>query len=159
MTPTACADNQTPTSIVRKVQIMIKIGTLLAVVGATLLAMVLASSVSADALIDIKPGSDLNSINTNSNGLIPVAILTTDDFDATTVDPDSVEFGPAGASRAHRSAHVEDVDDDGDLDLVFHFRTQDTGIASGDVEACLAFETFDGTPFVVCDSVRTVPTT
>jgi hypothetical protein len=37
--------------------------------------------------IDIKPGSDPNSINCkNENGIIPVAILTTNEFDAVTVD-------------------------------------------------------------------------
>jgi len=33
--------------------------------------------------IDIKPGSDPNAINPNSKGVIPVAILTTPEFDAT----------------------------------------------------------------------------
>jgi hypothetical protein len=37
-------------------------------------------------LIDIKPGSDPNSINLGSRGTVPVAILSTQDFDATTVD-------------------------------------------------------------------------
>ena len=37
--------------------------------------------------IDVKPGSDPNSINcTNNHGVIPVAILSSVDFDATTVD-------------------------------------------------------------------------
>ena len=40
--------------------------------------------------IDIKPGSFPNSINPKSRGVIPVAILTTDSFDATTVDSTTV---------------------------------------------------------------------
>ena len=40
--------------------------------------------------IDIKPGSDPNSINLKSNGLVPVAILSTIDFKATAVDPGTV---------------------------------------------------------------------
>jgi hypothetical protein len=107
--------------------------------------------------IDIKPGSDPNSINTKKRGVIPVAILTTDVFDALTVDEDSVRFGPAEAEKVHKRAHVVDVDDDGDLDLVLHFRTQDTGIAPGDIEACLTGQTYDGVPIMGCDSVRTVP--
>jgi hypothetical protein len=107
--------------------------------------------------VDIKPGSDPNSINLKSKGVIPVAILTTEDFDALTVDEDSVLFGPAEAEKRHKRAHVEDVDDDGDLDLVLHFRTQDTGIAPGDTEACLIGQTYDGVPIMGCDSVRTVP--
>lgn len=37
--------------------------------------------------IDIKPGSYPNSINLGSNGNVLVAIFSTEDFDATTVDP------------------------------------------------------------------------
>ncbi len=103
--------------------------------------------------VDIKPGSDVNPINTRSKGVIPVAILTTDDFDATTVDASTVEFGPGGASIAHKKAHLEDVDDDGDIDLVMHFRTQDAGISSGDVKVCLT-GVADGTDITGCDVVR-----
>jgi hypothetical protein len=107
--------------------------------------------------INIKPGSDPNSINAESEGVIPVAILTTEDFDALTVDADSVVFGEDEAEKRHKRAHVEDVDDDGDLDLLLHFRTQETGIAPGDTEACLIGHTYDGVPIMGCDSVRTVP--
>jgi hypothetical protein len=56
-----------------------------------------------------------------------VAILTTPAFDAVTVDPLSVALGPAGAHEAHGRGHTDDVDADGDLDLVLHSRTQETG--------------------------------
>ena len=116
---------------------------------------VLAETLSVE--IDIKPGSADNSINPSSRGVIPVAVLASEDFDALTVDPDSVRFGPAEAEKKHRHAHVEDVHADGDLDLLLHFRTQDTGVAPGDTEACLVGETYDGVPIQGCDSVRTVP--
>ena len=47
------------------------------------------------------------------NGLIPVAILTRGDFDATRVDALSVRFGPGQVAEAHGRGHVEDVDGDG----------------------------------------------
>jgi hypothetical protein len=106
---------------------------------------------------DVKPGSDPNSINPRGRGVIPVAILTSDDFDALTVDAETVRFGPWQAGKSHKQAHVQDVDEDGDLDLLLHFRTQDTGIASGDIEACVVGETYEGVPIMGCDSVRTVP--
>jgi len=40
--------------------------------------------------IDIKPGSYPNSINLDSGRVVPVAILTTPDFDASIVDPGTV---------------------------------------------------------------------
>ena len=109
-----------------------------------------------DVPIDIKPGSDPNSINLNSKGVIPIAILTTEDFDATTVDPLSVEFGADGAVEACGKGHIEDVDEDGDLDLMLHFKTQETGIACGDIEADLTGETFDGQTIEGFDSINTV---
>ncbi|WP_445475391.1 DUF7507 domain-containing protein [Methanococcoides methylutens] len=100
--------------------------------------------------IDIKPGSFPNSINLKSNGVIPVAILSTDSFDASTVDPASVMF--AGAAPLRWA--TEDVDKDGDLDLVFHFKVKDTGLAPGDTEAILTGETFDGISIEGTDSVN-----
>jgi hypothetical protein len=110
-----------------------------------------------DLEIDIKPGSNPNPINAFSQGVIPVAILTTENFDALAVDDDTVGFGPGDAEKKHKQAHVEDVDEDGDLDLMLHFPTRDTGIALGDTEACLIGSTYDGMPLEGCDSVRTVP--
>jgi len=106
--------------------------------------------------VDIKPGSDPNSINLKSKGVVPVAILTVEDFDATTVNPLSVEFGPDGAMEAHGRGHIEDVDGDSDLDLVLHFKTQETGIMCGDSSASLTGETFGGQAIEGSDSIKTV---
>jgi len=106
--------------------------------------------------IDIKPGSYPNSINPKSKWLIPVAILTTASFDATTVDPASVRFGPGGATEAHGTGHIEDVDGDGDDDLMLHFKTQATGIQCGATSAALTGQTQGGQPIEGIDSVRTV---
>lgn len=110
-----------------------------------------------DVEIDIKPGSDPNAIEENNRGVIPVAILTTDDFDATSVDADTVRFGPAGAEKMHPNAHIEDVDGDGDLDMVLHFWTRETGLSAGDTEATLTGQTLGGMSIEGSDSVLIVP--
>jgi concanavalin A-like lectin/glucanase superfamily protein len=106
--------------------------------------------------IDIKPSSFPNSINPRSEGVIPVAILTTNTFDAITVDPTTVLFGATGNEAAPVRSALEDVDLDGDTDMILHFNTQDTGIVCGDTSASLAGETFGGQAIKASDSINTV---
>jgi hypothetical protein len=106
------------------------------------------------AVIDIKPGSYPNSINLRSKGLVPVAILSTENFDASRVNPDNVQM--AGASPIRWV--IEDVDSDGNNDMMLHFRTVElTGLSDNSTEAVLTGNTFDGTPFEGSDSVNIVP--
>ena len=109
--------------------------------------------------IDIKPGSDPNSINPKSRGTIPVAILSTPDFDATSeVDKLSLTFGSTGdeESLAKCTKSNEDVSGDGLDDIVCHFNTQDTGFQQGDTEGILRGMTLDGVPIEGEDAVRIV---
>lgn len=105
--------------------------------------------------IDIKPGSFPNSIDPRSIGVIPVAILTTDSFDATTVDPTTVLFGPTGIEAAPVRSALEDVDGDGDTDMVLFFKTRATGIQCGDTSASLTGKTFSGQMIQGSDSIKT----
>jgi len=103
-------------------------------------------------MIDIKPGSDPNAINTKSMGVVPVAILGSETFDAAEVDVTTLTFGPAGASPTH-GGHLEDVNSDGFTDLVSHYRQKETGLAQGDMQACINGQTNGGEPIFGCDSV------
>lgn len=103
--------------------------------------------------IDIKPGSFPNSINLKSK-IISVAILSSQIFDATTVDRSTVVF--AGASPLSIGQTLEDVNGDGLLEMVLHFKTQDINLQLGDTEACLNGKTLGGQTFEGCDSIRIV---
>src|SRR5437867_4787891 len=107
-------------------------------------------------VMHIKPGTFPNSINPRGKGVIPVAILTTDTFDATTIDPTTVRFGSNGTEAAPVQSSLEDVDGDGDTDMILHFKTQDTGIVCGDTSASLTGETFGGQAIEGSDSIKTV---
>lgn len=122
---------------------------------------------------DIKPQSCPNPLNTKSRGLLPVAILSTPDFDAAQVDVSTVQL--EGATVVH--AELEDVatffngvlnDDcldctqdgpDGLTDLKLKFDTQEILAAIGPVidGQCLTLtitgDLLDGTPFEGSDLV------
>lgn len=118
------------------------------------------SVVSQPIAIDIKPRSDINSINPRSNGKIPVAILSTADFYAPDeVDRGSLMFGPGVGEKslAFCSPSPEDVNGDGYDDLICHFYTQITGFGCEDTEGILKGRRLDGTPILGRDSVIIVP--
>jgi hypothetical protein len=103
--------------------------------------------------IDIKPGSYPNSINLGSKGVVPVAVLSTDDFDATAIDAKTVVFAGAHAI----GGNLEDINGDGRLDMVFHFNTQDLMLDSSNVSTAFAGSTDGGMSINGEDSVNIVP--
>ena len=121
--------------------------------------------------VDIKPDTTLNSINVGHNGDLPVAVLTTDDFNAVDeLDPETFvavlreEDGHLVAGSEVYADHwaEEDVDDDGDLDVILHFSVPDL-VAGDDAPLNEDSEvmdflglTYDGQCVVGSDSVRTV---
>lgn len=96
--------------------------------------------------LDVKPGSCPNPLNTKSKGVLPVAILGTDDFDVTGIDPATLLLEGVPALRWS----LEDVGTpfsgvpqgcldcstggpDGHLDLTLKFDTQAVAAARGPV--------------------------
>lgn len=126
--------------------------------------------------IDIKPGSYPSSINLKKKGVIPVAIHTTPDFDATTVDPTTVLLNdlvyainweiydcdeiPNPEYDPILNPDVPEMIGDGDLDLVVYFSTPEVvnadALQEGDTEATLTGETFDGIPIKGTGDVRII---
>jgi len=110
--------------------------------------------------IDIKPGSFPNSINLGSSGSVPVAILSTENFDAATVDPSTVTLASAPVKMKGKGtpmASLEDVNGDGRLDLVVHVNTEALQLSDADTEAVLEGTTFGGKRIRGVGSVSVVP--
>ena len=103
--------------------------------------------------IDIKPGGNPNNINLKSKGVVPVAVLTTKGFDASTVDPDTVTFAGAEPVRWR----LCDVDNDGEKDMLYHFKTQELNLNKSSIDATLTGQTKDGIGIAGNDTVRIVP--
>lgn len=104
--------------------------------------------------VDIKPGNEENNVHLRSGERVPVAILTTDKFDATSVDPLSVRFGPKDGVEVHNRGHIEDADGDGRPDMVLHFGVLESGLECGMENVALKGMTKNGTPIGGSDAIR-----
>ena len=118
--------------------------------------------------VDIKPGSFPNSINMGSHGVIPVAFLTDEDFDASTIDPATVtlrgeDFADGLVKLRGKKdapvpmANLEDVDNDGDLDLMVHLETEKLADYGLEADCELGALTYDGYVVSGSDSIQIVP--
>jgi hypothetical protein len=90
--------------------------------------------------VDIKPGGCPNPINPKSKGVIPVAILGTNEFDVNNIDPETIMLGREGISEGVRPSkysfedestpfegrlcNCHDLGKDGYMDMILHFDTQ-----------------------------------
>jgi hypothetical protein len=123
--------------------------------------------------VDIKPQSCPNPINVNGKGVLPVAVLGTEAFDVTTVDPASVRLeGVAPLTWAWEDVAApfdgefdgelydcHELGPDGHLDLVLKFKTQEIVEAIGEVydgdvlTLTVTGTLFDSTPIMGSDVV------
>lgn len=111
-----------------------------------------------DASIDIKPGSYPNSVCLKDQGLLPVAILGSEQLDVQDICPDTIVLGmdpcfvdlaTRGPAKAPKLAFsYEDVDGDGKTDMMVFFSVQDLvacgALTAGSTELSLWAELVDG---------------
>jgi len=122
-----------------------------------------------DLAIDIKPGSCPNPLNTKSKGVLPVAILGTNEFDVTEIDPRRVQLEGVPPLRWSVEdvatpfdgdrCHCHECGADGFDDLTLKFDNQNLLAALGDVHdgdeivLTLRGSLLDGTPIEGQDCV------
>lgn len=103
--------------------------------------------------VDIQP----EHINPRSRGKVPVIILSTEAFDATAIDPDTVTVAGAHVDikpNGTTASSFEDVNDDGLLDLVIHINTTDLQLTSLISEVRVEGFTFGGKFFWGTDTIE-----
>jgi len=106
--------------------------------------------------IDIDPRHETNRIRLGKRGVVPVAVLGSEEFDAATIDPETLSFGPNGAGPIGSHGGVRlDVNRDGFMDWVANFRIEETGIAFGEEKACIEGRSIDRRSVHGCDAIVT----
>ena len=95
-------------------------------------------------VIEVKPGDSHTSIEPKRGGMIPVAVLTTQEFDASRVDPATVRVGATGTEAAVFRSMSEDIDRDGDTDMLLLIRVQDMKLECSDTTVHLRGKTLEG---------------
>ncbi len=101
--------------------------------------------------IDIKPGNEQNNVNICAQGVLPVAILSSESFDATEeVDPATIGLAGASVKTVGKDERPltqnRDANKDGITDLVVKILIEELHLEGGDTEAELTGRTFEGKP-------------
>jgi hypothetical protein len=107
--------------------------------------------------IDIKPDGVPNSINPDNGGNIPVAILSTPTLNAPgMINRASLTFGRTGSEQSLLRTSIEDVNKDGQPDILCHFDTRRSAFRIGDTQGILRGRRLDGVSIIGTDTVRIV---
>lgn len=111
--------------------------------------------------IDVKPGSFPNSINLGSNGVVPVAIFGSANFDVKQIKIDSIKFGDAAIKLKGNGQSIfsySDLNADGFTDIIVKISTEALQLTVTDTKVNLEGNLIDGITVIKgFDSVRIVP--
>ena len=112
--------------------------------------------VAQPIITDLKADGLPSKFNPKSRGVISVALLTAGFSHAASIDVTTLRFGATGHDAAPLHSFFEDVDDDGDLDLVVFFSSSDSGIGCETLFTYVTGRTFAGEQIAGADSITTV---
>ncbi len=116
--------------------------------------------ITLSLLMDIRPGSDSNPVNSKSNGALPVAIYGTDDIDVTEIDLETLMLEGMSLREKGKSGKLgtfEDINGDSIVDLLLHFEMSELSFNASSDEYTLSGMMLDGMALEGSDSIRSVP--
>jgi probable HAF family extracellular repeat protein len=103
--------------------------------------------------VDVLPGDENNVVYPTRVGKLPVAVLSSPEFDATQVDPNSLRFGLGETAPTNAPTIIADVDGQHGDDTQVRFRVDKSGIFCDDTEVNLYGETFAGESIAGTDQI------
>jgi hypothetical protein len=106
--------------------------------------------------IDVKPGDTPTTLEPKREGMVPIAILSTKDFDAAQVDPATVRAGATGSEASIFKSMMEDVDRDKDVDLLLLFRVPQLALTCSTKSVIVTGKTQKGQDFEGAETVTMV---
>ncbi|MDH4043882.1 MAG: hypothetical protein OEY20_07985 [Gemmatimonadota bacterium] len=118
------------------------------------------ATVTDEVVLSIDVRSTVVNLNTPSEQ-IPVAVWGSEVFDVYGIDVASATFGPNQIARLHdftlesQTDHVRDINEDGFVDLLFHFDKLAAGFEVGVADACLSLVHND-IPLTGCETITVV---
>ena len=111
--------------------------------------------------VQVRPGTPSESapVNPRSKGNIPVALLSSSEFNPAEIDRQSLRFGARGdeSSLLRCNKDATDMNADGKPDLVCHFDTETAAFKFGDIEGIVSGSLKDGRAFEGRGPLKIVP--
>ena len=104
--------------------------------------------------IDVKPGDEPTMVERARGGFLPVAILSTAQFDAVSLDVSSIRIGPTGTEAEAARTTKSDVNEDKRTDLLVLVRVQDLNIKCSDTAIRMTGKTNDGVAVEGMEAVK-----
>jgi len=124
------------------------------------------ASAATQVEIDVRPWLEPNKLRLGTRQRIWVALLGSQDLDASDVDPSTLRLGLAEAEPLTRRfgdsplSFLLEINRDAERhrDLLTLFDVRSLGVAYGDTELCLSAQTYSGEILEGCDSIDAMPT-
>ncbi len=104
--------------------------------------------------IDVKPGDTPTTVERDRGGMLPVAVLSTAQFDALTIDVSTIRVGPTGVEAEAARTTTSDANGDKRNDLLVLVKVPDLKLKCDDTVIKLTAKTKAGVAIEGSEAVK-----